>query len=140
MCCQLVDLSTCSSPDQSRLPCRALDEELAAHVRAWALEQELCVLAGQTARPGREAESAVLATPGQNQSPTGTLAVPRLCWQEAVAEIPCTHSHRLFRLALLRFLCNLLSYHGKPCPQCQNVLTVTGPVRCHFSFGDRCWS
>eukprot|EP00439_Symbiodinium_sp_Y106_P052105 s3853_g6.t5 len=43
--------------------------DLAAHVRAWALEQELCVLAGQ------------------NQSPTGTLAVPRLCWQEVFAEM-----------------------------------------------------
>ncbi|CAK9041833.1 unnamed protein product, partial [Durusdinium trenchii] len=38
--------------------------ELAAHVRAWANEHDLTVLAGQ------------------NQSPTGTITVPRLCWQE----------------------------------------------------------
>ncbi|CAJ1373022.1 unnamed protein product [Effrenium voratum] len=43
--------------------------ELAAHVRAWALEQNLAVLSGQ------------------NQSPTGTLSVPRLCWQEVFAAL-----------------------------------------------------
>lgn len=43
--------------------------ELAAHVRAWAMEHDLTVLSGQ------------------NQSPTGTITVPRLCWQEVFSAL-----------------------------------------------------
>ena len=49
-----------TNPDCLAEPSLRRAEELAAHVRAWALEQELCVLAGQ-ARKGSGLSSSGIA-------------------------------------------------------------------------------